>query len=181
MPGPRVTPVRRTVGVAVALVTGQALLGGIIGFVTFGGESDTAPGTGTAAPQIAGPPIVLPPASLPPSGRSAAPKKPATRKSSATTRPASRRPTPAPERRSAEPSATTARPATPSPTPRPTKTTTPPGLVLLPPLPADDEGSEDPVVVRERCDDEGATGRTSDGKVVRCVRGRDGDLRWQLV
>jgi hypothetical protein len=65
VPGVRVTSVRRTVLIAVALVTGQALLCGLIGFLTFGNDEPRSP-TPAAEPQLAGPPLVVPPAALPP-------------------------------------------------------------------------------------------------------------------
>lgn len=182
VPDVRVTSVRRTVGVAVALVTGQALLCGIIGVVTFGGENTPAPGAPAVEPQLAGPPVVVPPRSTPPaepvrhpepgstsSGRierpPAPPASPAVR-SSAT--------------RTIVPSRTVSAPPPAAPV------TSPPGLGLLPPSPvpsssAPKENAPPPVVLWERCDDEGATAETVDGQAVRCTRGRDGDLRWRRV
>jgi hypothetical protein len=58
----------------------------------------------------------------------------------------------------------------------------PPPVGLLPSAvpPVEGDEPEAPVRVRSRCDEEGAIGLTADGEVVRCRRGRDGDLRWRL-
>jgi hypothetical protein len=79
--------------------------------------------------------------------------------------------------RAVVPSRTVSVPAAPEPAPSESS----PGRALLPPpSPIPDDGTPAPVV-EERCDDEGATGRTADDKAVRCERDRDGDLRWRLV
>jgi len=186
MPGPRTTSVRRTVLVAVSLVTGQALLGGVIGFVTFDRDDETTVASRAADP-VAAPPAVAPAPSVPaPEGSSRPPRKrPAAAVSTTirrtpppagtqTSEPATGRPrTPAP----AESSETSAPEPVP-PAPPPTSSPAPPAL--MPPeydLPPD----EDVPVVGERCEEEGATGRTGDGKAVRCERNRDGDLRWRPV
>ena len=178
MPGVRVTSVRRTVAVAVTLVTAQALLGAVIGFVTFGGE-ETAPATTVAEPQLAGPPIVVPPTLAAPAERLSI----AASRGVRTERPTSPPVTPAAKRRPVTPA------TTPSPSP-PVGKSAPP----VPPMPPISDpgtglespsapGQDDPPVpvVGERCDEEGADGRTADNKAVRCVRGRGGDLRWRLV
>jgi len=182
MPGVRATSVRRTVVVAMALVTGQALLGGFIGFVTFGGDGVASPPARAAEPQFAGPPVALPPSD--PTAEPA--KRPRT--AGPTTR--TRGPTspPAPARSSAtraiSPSPTPSAAPAPVPPPVPSPSTSPTDRSLLPPSPpqpvADPTVSPVPVV-DERCDDEGATGRTADGQAVRCERGDDGELRWRPV
>ena len=182
MPGVRVTSVRRTVRIAVALVTGQALLCGIIGFVTFGGKDETPPRVRAAEPQLAGPPLVVPGTSPPPSpserperSRSATTKQTRTERPTSPTAPASVRST---ATRSVSPSRTV---TPPPPVPPPTATTSPTDRALLPP--SSPVSGDDPLipVADEPCDERGATGRTADGKAVRCERDRDGDLRWRLV
>ncbi|MGW4944926.1 hypothetical protein ACWEOZ_25430 [Actinoplanes sp. NPDC004185] len=180
MPGVRVTSVRRTVRVAVALVAGQALLCGVIGFVTFGG--DDAKSSGRAAePQLAGPPIVVPSTNSPPPSDQAGRPVGASTKQTRTERPTS--PAPVAVRRSTtrsiSPSRTATAPAAPVPPPAPT--TSPTNRALLPPS-APAPGDDAPIpVADEPCDDEGATDRTAEGKAVRCERDRNGDLRWRLV
>jgi hypothetical protein len=174
MPGVRVTSVRRTVFVAVALVTAQALLGGVIGFVTFGGDRNSPAPPAAAEPRLAGPPVV-PPASLPtPAERVSIAASRAVR----TERPTSPQPPPATERSPAT--------RTSSPAPAVSK-----GLPPLPPMPTISVPDPDLVappqddapvpVAGEFCDEAGAEGRTADDKAVRCLRGRDGRLRWRLV
>jgi hypothetical protein len=189
MPGVRVTSVRRTVVVAVALVTGQALLCGIIGFVTFGDHGGAPPGVRAAEPQLAGPPIVLPPSSAPTTGA------PTARPTSGTPRPVrTERPTspPAPTaardsapRKSTRPARTTSAPTPAAPEPPPVPAVTPTDQTLLPPAfpasPAPADDAPEPVVEKEPCDEAGATGTTVEGKPVRCERARDGELRWRLV
>jgi hypothetical protein len=181
VPGVRVTPVRRTVIVAVALVTGQALLCAIIGFVTFGGTDDAAPTAGAAGPRLAGPPIVVSPTGAPSPSRSAASKRRSSTRSTAEIRPTSPAPTSRPARRAptgpaASPSIVPVVPAPPVPS-----------VSLLPPIdlfPRPSAESSDPTapaVANARCDDEGATSETAGGEAVRCVRGRTGELRWRLV
>ena len=182
MPGLRTTSVRRTVIVAVSLVTGQALLGAVIGFVTFdrGEEARVAPRPTDA---LAAPPIVVPAPSIPvPTGSQRPSRKRAVAEVSTGVR---RTPPPAPvptgtteattsPRTTAPPRPTTSAPATAPPS------SAPPSLPsLLPPV--YDAPPEDIPVIRERCDEEGVTGRTDDGRLVRCERDRDGDLRWRPV
>jgi hypothetical protein len=195
MPGVRVTSVRRTVVVAVALVTGQALLCGIIGFVTFGDRGGAPPGGGAAEPQIAGPPVVLPPSSEPPADEPAERPEPGSSKPVRTERPTSPPGTAAGRgsaTRAAGPSRTTPAPVAPEPPPVPVPSTSPTDRELLPPAtpaPGDDAPGNDapgddvpePVVEKEPCDEAGATGATPEGKIVRCERDRNGELRWRLV
>jgi hypothetical protein len=180
MPGVRVTSVRRTVVVAGALVAGQALLCGIIGFVTFGGGDDKATGARAAEP-LAGPPVVLPPPSDAPDGEPAKRARTADPRSTRSRRP----PAPKARRSSAtlaiSPSRTLPVPVVPSAPPTPVPSTSPTDRSLLPPsVPAPAEDTPAPVV-DEQCDVEGLIGRTADDKAVRCERGPDGDLRWRLV
>jgi hypothetical protein len=177
MPGVRVTSVRRTVRVAVALVTGQALLCGIIGFVTFGGRDGPAHRAGAAEPQLAGPPIVLPTASTSPPGEQVKRAQPGAVRSTRIERPTSPR-TSAAVRSSATREITPSRTVAPSPPPAPSASPT--DRALLPPSPAPQQDTPIPAV-QEPCDDEGATGRTADDEAVVCLRDRGGDLRWTLV
>jgi hypothetical protein len=177
MPGVRVTSVRRTVRVAVALVTGQALLCGIIGFVTFGGQGGPAPGAGAAEPQLAGPPIVLPTASTSRPGERVKRAEPGAVRSTRVERPTSPR-TSAAVRGSATREISPSR--TVAPSPPPVLSPSPTSRALLPPSPAPEPDTPIPVV-QEPCDDEGATGRTADDEAVLCLRDRAGDLRWTLV
>ena len=183
IPGPRTTPVRRTVIVAVSLVTGQALLGAVIGFVTFD-RDDGAPVAPRAADVVAAPPIVVPAPSLPvPSRSSRAPRKRAAAEVSTSIRRTVPPPAEPTETETERPRTSTApRPATTAPEPAPSSTPPPPApppTALLPP--EYDAPPDDTPVIRERCDEEGATGRTDDGRAVRCERDRDGDLRWRPV
>jgi len=183
VPGVRVTSVRRTVGIAVALVTGQALLCGVLGVLTFSDKGTSTPGAQAVEPQLAGPPPVVPSAGTPPAGRVEA----GTARSGRI-----ELPTPPPAavavRNSATRTTSPSRTASVPPAPVPAPATSSPDSALLPPSPptpeedaAPGDDTPTPVVERERCDDEGAFAQTAEGKVVRCVRGRDGDLRWRLV
>ena len=177
VPGLRVTSVRRTVGIAVALVTGQALLCGVIGIVTFGDKSTSAPGAQAVEPQLAGPPAAVPSVSAPSAGAPADRPEPGTTRSGRIELPTSST-APVAVRNSATRTIGPSRTASVPPAP----VTSPPDLALVPPShQAPEEDEPTPVVERERCDDKGAIGRTAEGKVVRCERGRDGELRWRLV
>jgi hypothetical protein len=186
MPGVRVTSVRRTVVVAVGLLTGQALLCGVIGFVTFGDRSGAAPRGRAAEPQLAGPPIVASsPGVQPSSGGPVEPAGPRTPRATRTGLPVTP-PAPAAVRqrttRPAGPTRSSSAPVLPAP---PAPAPSPTDRALLPPSPpassAPQEDAPLPVVEKERCADEGATGSTAEGKAVRCERARDGELRWRLV
>ncbi|MFI7600897.1 hypothetical protein [Actinoplanes sp. NPDC049681] len=178
MPGLRGTSVRRTVIVAVALVTGQALLCAVIGVVTFGDHGRAASPVPRAAEPVAGPPIVVPAPTMPePRGSSRAPRRHGKAYASSSARPV-RPSSPGPRRSRA--AATTA-PAAALPG-RPTAKTSsepPSPISMLPPLPPDETDAAP--VVGEPCDDKGAIGITRGGRVVRCDPDRNGDLRWQRV
>ena len=175
MPGTRVTSVRRTVRVAVALVIGQALLCGIIGFVTFDSD-EPAPRPGAPAPLLAGPPIPAPSAGVPPPTERAKRAEPGTARSTRTERPTSP-PTSAGVRTSAT---RKVKPSLEIRIPRPVPSTAPTDRELQPPSPVPIADAPVPVV-QEPCDDEGATGRTAGGQAVTCRRDRRGELRWTLV
>ena len=192
VPGVRVTSVRRTVRVAVALVIGQALLGGLIGIVTFAGGAASRPGASAAGPQLAGPPVVVPtPGPPPPSPPPGAPTAgaPTERPEPGTVRSGRMRwPTsstaPVAVRTSATrtigPAPTTSAPRVRSPAPT---TSSPDSALVPPPLPAPEGDTPAPVVEQDRCADEGAIGWTVTGELVRCERDRrgDGELRWRRV
>lgn len=177
MSGMRVTPVRRTVAVAVALVTAQALLCGVIGFVTFDDRGDATAGARAAGPQIFMPPTAAPSVSTAPPAASALSGRRAIRPPAATSNPASRPPSsavsgPPPPAPPASPPAPSTIAIPPAPPPE--------GLAPSSAPPPEDEEIEAPVRLGSRCDKEGAFGRTAEGEIVRCLRGRHGDLRWRL-
>ncbi|RSM69881.1 hypothetical protein DMB66_10150 [Actinoplanes sp. ATCC 53533] len=179
VPGVRVTSVRRTVGIAVALVTGQALLCGVIGIVTFSDRSTSAPAAQAPEPQLAGPPPVVPSAGTPPVDAPAGRPEPGTTRYGRIELPTSPQASVA-VRNSATRTVGPSRTASVSPAPAPA--TSPSDLALIPPSPAAPEDDAPiPAVERERCDDEGALGETAAGKAVRCERDRRGDLRWRVV
>ncbi|MET0495284.1 MAG: hypothetical protein ABW000_19355 [Actinoplanes sp.] len=176
----RVTSVRRTVTVAVALVVGQALLCGVIGFVTFGGKSEAKPAPHAAEPRLAGPPIVVPPPGVPPPSSSAPARKRSTTRATSTKRPIL--PPPATSRSTTTATKPPASPVTvPPPSSEPPVSESLPPISLVPTSPAAGDDEPEPPVAGKSCDDEGATGKTAEGKSVRCERDRDGDLRWRLV
>jgi hypothetical protein len=193
--GGQATSVRRTVRVAAALVAGQALLCGIIGFVTFDDPVPAQPAARAADPRLDGPPLGGPrldepgaggspgprsdvPSSGGPSGSAAAHRR---LSREATSRPVTRTPRPtgvrtAPAPPAGVPAPPGAGPGVPAP-PAPPPVTSPPAALL----PSAGDEVPAPVEVGERCDEVGATGHTAAGRPVRCVRGHDGDLRWWPV
>ncbi|GAA2508356.1 hypothetical protein Ahu01nite_060360 [Winogradskya humida] len=154
--------------VAVMLVVGQALLCGVIGFVTFGGKQEHL----SAAPRTADAPVVVDPKPVDPHPSSRATSAPPSSGMASRRLTRSQRPT-TPPPVSTPPSSPPA--LTPFVATSPPSTTTPPDLALLPPE------KDDAPVVREICEIEGSTGRTKDGQAVRCTRGHDGRLRWRPV
>jgi hypothetical protein len=175
-PGARATSVRRTVTVATALVASQAVLCGVIGWITFGGTNQPARSTTRAEP-VLGPPIVVPPASVapvvPPS--SAHHHVPVTGRASGIPRPTS-----APARTAAPPSP-----------PRRTiaATENSPGLpatgragagLVLPPTPSASETQRN-AEVGKQCAPQDAIGLTAEDIAVLCGRDRDGNLIWQII
>ena len=163
------TSVHRTVRVAVALIAGQALLCGVVGWVTFG----AGPARHSSAPvptvePLAGKPLTIPTPAPPP------PRPP---KSSASSSPSARE------------SSVKAVPATTATRPRPTskpaariplKQVSPPPPVPALPIPASADPVQSPVELFDVCAPAGALGRTADGVSVRCVLGIDGTLHWQI-
>jgi hypothetical protein len=188
--GGQVTSVRRTVRVAAALVAGQALLCGVIGFVTFDDEAETEPAA-RAAPPLADPQIGVPRPGGPRPAPSSAPGIDAPSGSAAAVRRWSRE---AASRAVPRPAPSAVLPASPAPPPGPpaspgavpvppappAQVTSPPAG-LLPSAPAAEDDLHAPVEVGERCDEAGALGWTARGRIVRCARGHDGDLRWRPV
>lgn len=185
---------RRTVRVAIALATGQALLCGVIGWVTFGPPETGPRAAAPVEPLIRHSPVV-PAVSLPPTVRTSTTAGPDPVATSRTprARASSTRPPkplaapPAGTTTATTPPTTPAAPADdppadpviapPEPAPEPTLTSTRPGLVG-PSVP--DETVQGPVEVGDRCKPAGARGLTADDRRVRCVRDDDGDLRWQI-
>jgi hypothetical protein len=178
---------RRTVRVAVALVAGQAALCAVIGYLTLGGPHQHSPAAPAAGDPLAAGPLVVPPVQImPPSAGSAAPRPPSapTTRTTATTSATRRPPAAGPDRQRAAaepPPSPLADPATaPMPPAAPTRTIAPTGPQFLTPEPTD-SGVQQNVKVGDVCSPIGADGLTTDDETVRCVRGSDGQLRWQLV
>jgi hypothetical protein len=169
---------------AVALVIGQGLLCGLIGWLTFSNSRPAGSDQGPAAvDQMAAPP-------------------PAVLRPTATTRPAPSRSTAAPSSKAAAPVRTTrpARSKVPPAPPAPPVRTTPPSRpgplppskslepILLPPpappapsWPGPSGFLQQPVTVGERCWPEGAYGLTRERTLVRCDDDRRRHPRWKIV
>ena len=176
---PAASTVRRTVRVAVALVVGQTLLIGLIGWLTFG----RAIGSGGDVDQLAAPPVTPPPTVIgqyvdPPAPPTASAAPPTTaRRATADRRTApTRAPSPPPE--PVPPAPTTGAPE-PAPSIAVTTTIVPPALVpQVSPSPSELPG---PVVAGDPCAPEGAYAHTADGVLVRCARTWHHRLRWKIV
>ncbi|WP_157437159.1 hypothetical protein [Actinoplanes subtropicus] len=177
---PAAGTVRRTVRVAVALVVGQALLVGLIGWLTLG----RAGGSDRAVDQLAAPPVTPRPANT--SRYAALPAPPST--SAATPTPARR----ATSARRAGPATATSRAPRPSsppattvaPEPAPSivvATTIVPPVPLVPALTPSPSGTPGPVVIGGTCAPEGVYAYTADGLLVRCARTWRHRLRWKIV
>jgi len=186
---PAAGTVRRTVRVAVALVVGQALLVGLIGWLTFGRAS----GSGGAVDQLAAPPATP----LPPGATSRYAEPPVPPGTSAPAPTTARRET-AGQRpdRASTPSRAPARPAKPAPPPAPkaprglvpsivvSPSIVPSALVPLvpvPPSPPSPPEVSGPVVAGDPCAPEGALAHTADGLLVRCAHTWHHRLRWKIV
>lgn len=179
-PVTRATSPRRTVRVATALVTGQALLCAVIGWVTFG-PSEQPPRASAPVGSLAGPqPSLelpgLPPAALPaPTVKSPVPSRSARRTEPPSTLSGTR---PSPSRKPSTP----ARPARtsdqplldPAPGDSPVLTVPAPNPMLTP------APTESPVVVEGACEPEGARGETAAGVELSCARRQDGSLVWLI-
>jgi hypothetical protein len=164
------------VRVAVALVTGQAALCAVIGWVTFG-PSAAKPDAANAKPlntQIQLAPMPTLPAGVPP-----APPGPAASPVPSSPR-ASRSSRPVVTRTTTKPAADKHRPviATGQTPPEPPPASPNPGLAA--PSPPAPSGVQSPVVVGRPCDPDGAKGLTLDLIELVCVLDRDGDLVWQI-
>jgi hypothetical protein len=176
--------VRRTVRLAVALVMSQALLCGVIGWLTIGGGHDDS--SGSQVDRLAVPTIApaAPPAPAMPS--TAAPSHAAAAASAAG---AAARKMAKSATRDPEPVVTTAQPrspAAPPPAPAgPVEPTAappaPPPAGLVPPSPTPSVEAQQPVEVGDLCRPEWAFGRTVDGTVVRCLRTGSHRPRWKIV
>lgn len=182
--------VRRTVRVAAALVAGQVLLGAVIGWVTFGESSPTPQAAGRIEPPAAPLPVVPPETSGPGPAVTVPPEPPVRPGASPSRVRSTKRPAGGPAR--------PARTRTTAPAPQPPAEEPPPQLVIsLPPSPtvlpsggpgrgrrtpppAPSPSVQGPVRVGDRCEPEGAAGRTADDRPVLCARGDDGELRWQI-
>jgi hypothetical protein len=175
-PAAQPTSVRRTVTVATALVLSQAVLCGVIGWVTFGGK-DPAPARPRADGTLFGPAVVVPPASVapvtttPPAHRAARPEKAPRHVEQ-----------PAPTRSKAGP------PAEPSPVveaasavPEPSVTARAGSNLVRPsPAPSSSATVQIGADVGKPCAPAGAAGLTTDGVAVSCLPDRTGDLVWQI-
>jgi len=182
--------VRRTVRMAVALVLSQALLCGLIGWLTFGRSPASGPPPATQAIE----PLTLPrlpviPRPEPRTSTTVPVTTPApTKATGAPTTAAARRlpPTetgewPAPSRVPAAP--VPAAPAEPPPAPM-ASTPTAPTESLVPPAPPSASAAptvQQPVTAGEHCRPEWAFGRTADGTWMRCLRSGPHRLRWKIV
>jgi hypothetical protein len=180
---------RRTVRVAAALIAGQAALCAVIGYLTLGGPHLHKGSSAPAAPDpLAGAPLVVPPPQIPPPSSDAAPKQPPDSTSRSSVAASAGRPS-----RSAAPEQQRILAAEPSP---PSATSpaaaSPPAIASVPPSApspsvGDQFASPNPtntdiqrdVEVGDSCSPLGADGLTADGTAVRCLRGADGQLRWQ--
>jgi hypothetical protein len=184
---PAARTVRRTVRVAVALVVGQALLVGLIGWLTFG----RADGSGGHVDPMAARPATPPPTTA---GRYADPA--ASRGASAASSPTAKRATHRPQAPATAPGRAPLSPPEPDPAPPPpateapvvpepaptivaTPTTVPPALV--PVVPSAPIETPAPVMVGDPCRPEGAYAYTADGLLVRCARTWHHRLRWKIV
>ena len=63
----------------------------------------------------------------------------------------------------------------------PTDFTMAPPAVFAPTLSPSPPATQEPVEEGEPCEPEGAVGETVDDVELRCVRGADGSLRWQII
>ena len=161
--------------VATALVASQAVLCGVIGWVTFGGNG-SAHSQSRANGALLGPPVVVPPASVapvvipPPTRHPAKPDK----TPSVPPKPTSARiTTTPPASRSRTPDAIMV-------APKPPATTAANGDLVKNPTPSPSAVQGD-VELGEACDLEGADGVTADDVAVRCLRDKSGDLVWQII
>ena len=197
-PVPVTHKVRRTVRMAVALVVGQAMLCALIGWLTLGRSrpDNPAPPGSAVVDQLAVPPLAGP-APAPSPSLSRSPAISSTRE---------RRPASTPNRAPRGPSTTTPVPPEPislppeepaivPPVPPPATITTPspsvaagptvstvPSPVTTPSPPAKvPDDVQQPVRVGDECRPEGASGRTADGELVKCVRDGRHRARWKIV
>jgi hypothetical protein len=167
--------VRRTVRVAVALVAGQAVLCAVIGWVTFGSGHAHRPGpVPTVEPLAAKPLVIPPPVVLPPPRPPRSPATPSAAKKDTTSASPSARPS------TREPRSTPASVAEPARSPRSGPSPPPEGPALAVPSPTPDDQVQSPVKLLDPCDPVDALGLTVAGLSLRCVKGDDGSLHWQI-
>jgi hypothetical protein len=166
--------VRRTVRVAVALVAGQAVLCAVIGWVTFGSGHTHRTGPVpsveplAAKPLVIPPPAVVPPPKPPRSSATPSAGKKDTTSASSSPRSSTGQPHAAP----ASVAETTRSPGRPSPPPE--------EPALTQPSPSSDDEVQSPVKLLDACDPVDALGLTVAGLSLRCVKGADGSLHWQI-
>jgi len=179
--------VRRTVRMAVALMVSQALLCGLIGWLTIGGGRDDA--SGSPVDRLALPTIAPAAPPVPATPSAAAPSRAATAASAAgaAARKMARSATPGPDptiatRRPRPPAVPPPAPVVPVvPTSAATRPPSPPPAGLVPPSPTPSAGVQQPVEVGDLCRPEWAFGRTADGATVRCLRTGPHRPRWKIV
>jgi hypothetical protein len=168
--------VRRTVRVAAALVAAQALLCGVIGWVTFGARHPHHPTAVPTVEPLAGKPLLIPPPVIAPP----APPRPPRPSASASTRkkvdaPPPSSPRPARRTRSSPP---------PEPVPEvrssPAAQVSPSQQTALLPTALPDGVVQSPVKILDGCAPVNAKGLTADGISVTCRQAADGTLRWQI-
>jgi hypothetical protein len=166
------------VRVAVALVTGQALLCAVIGYVTFG-PSDPPPQAAAPVEPLAGPAMPTPRMPQPSAAVSAGQPAVPSPRPSRTARTSESPVTligPAPTTRpptSATPAKTTDRPMLEAP-PAPPLLDVPTPNPMLTPSPTAPPVEDDP------CETEGAEGQTAAGVNLVCTRLADGSLVWLI-
>jgi hypothetical protein len=171
--------------VAAALVAGQAVLCGVIGWVTLGGREPARSTTRAAEPHL-GPALVVPPVTVAPMPVTAPGRpgpRPATTAATGTlltgsSTPEGAGPSVLPTPRATPPHTATRTPASPRPSP---PTSAPTTDVLIPTPTARPSDILVNVVIGEKCVPEGADGLTVAKVTVRCQRDRSGDLVWQII
>jgi len=175
-PVARVSPVRRTVTIAGALIASQALLCAVIGWVTFGGHDHSGGSSARAAEPKLGPALVLPPVSVAPVLPSPSTHHPSRPAATTSTTPATSQPPAKPARvRPTVPRSPVASP----PAPKPPATAPAKGSVVVLPTPSATEVQGN-VVIGDKCSPEGADGVTAKDVAVRCVADANGNLSWQV-
>jgi hypothetical protein len=175
------------VRVAVALVAGQAALCAVIGWLTFGpAPAPSRPSAALDPPapprlampsiSIAPPPTSAPPTSPPPTTRATSSPRAAVARFARPPRPPAPPKQPDREGTSEVPPLPLDSPISPTPT----ESASPSPDPNASPLPSSTDVVQHPVVEGGPCEPEGALGRTVDDVALRCLRGEDGRLVWQI-